>query len=69
MANPQEEPGEVLMGAALRKEPADFVVYLLPPGFNPFDPVAVGLRSDMDQGRDHPDLSVLGPGDKRVLFA
>ena len=40
-----------------------------PTGFDPSDSFAVGLRSVMDQGRDHPDLSVLGPGDKRVLFA
>ena len=68
MPDAQQEAGELLMGAALGVQPRDRIPEHLPPALDAFDVLPVRQRSLVHQGRNHPDLAPLGPGDKRVLF-
>ena len=53
------------VGNAIR----ELILDIVAEGFQVGDAPPVRLGGVVDQGRDHPDLSFLGPGDKRVLFA
>lgn len=69
MPDAQEESREGFVGTALGNEPANLILDIFADGLKIGDPAPVRLGGVIDQGRNHPDLSFLGPGDKRVLFA
>lgn len=64
----EKEAPERLMGAASGKQPSDFIAYPARKGFEMGDTLSKGLRGIVYEGWNHPDLSVLGPGDKSVIL-
>ena len=68
MPDAQQEAGEPLVSPALGVQPRDRIPEHLPPVLDAFDVLPERQRRLIDQGRNHPDLAPLGPGDKRVLF-
>ena len=68
VAHPDEEAGELLVGAALREHPGDFVVDIPPGNVQTVDLFPVRDGEFVDDGGDHMDLTMVGPGGKYILF-
>lgn len=69
VSDTQKEPRELLMGTAAGQQPSDFVLHVLPSGFQARNPILIRLGCDIDKRGNHPDLAIFGPGNKRVVFA
>ena len=68
IADPEEEAGEVFVGAALRQQPADLGLEVHAARFETVNPLPVRGGDFVDKGGNHADLSVLGPSGKYILF-
>lgn len=67
-SNTEEKAGQGLVCPAPGKNPPYLVVIFRIVIVQPFYPFAVRKGAFIDEGRDHTELAILGPGNESVLF-
>ena len=67
-SNAEEKAGQGLVCPAPGKDPPDLVVIIRIMTIQPFNPFTVRKGTFIDEGRNHTELAILGPGNESVLF-